>query len=206
MRGFVDSEPDSTPIKLYHFYFRKFDQADQRFDKLITRDAKSSAPSILVTKSEILDKRKRALLGGLATVLQTTWFIVQYLERWGSHQPRTQLEGMTLAHIVINIVIYFLWWDKPFDIQMPIDIRAPRIKMDPEGDDGNPADSSSRSGDPGVRNSQIIQIPQVAFQTAPMTRTEVAIQVTRTFSQSFSRASPGRGNGAKLRIMISVAL
>lgn len=37
---------------------------------------------ILVTELEILDKSKGDTLGKLFTLLQTTWFIVQYLERW----------------------------------------------------------------------------------------------------------------------------
>ena len=75
---------------------------------------------ILVTKSEILDKSKGDALGKLFTVLQTTWFIVQYLERWASRQPRTQLEVMTLAYAAVNILVYALWWDKPLNIQEPI--------------------------------------------------------------------------------------
>ena len=81
---------------------------------------RSSGFRILVTKSEILDKSKGDALGKLFTVLQTTWFIVQYLERWAARQPRTQLEAMTLAYAAVNILIYALWWDKPLNIQEPI--------------------------------------------------------------------------------------
>ena len=81
-------------------------------------------PWIVVTESEILDKSKGDGLGKLVTVLQTTWFIVQYLERWVSHQPRTQIEVMTLAYATINVIIYILWWDKPLNIQEPIDVHG----------------------------------------------------------------------------------
>ena len=79
---------------------------------------------ILVTKSEILDKSKGDALGKLFTVLQTAWFIVQYLERWASGQPRTQLEVMTLAYAAVNILVYALWWDKPLNIREPIYVRG----------------------------------------------------------------------------------
>jgi hypothetical protein len=79
---------------------------------------------ILVTESEILDKSKGDPLGKLFTVLQTTWFIVQYLERWVTHQPRMQLEVMTLAYAALNILVYALWWDKPLNIQEPIDVHG----------------------------------------------------------------------------------
>jgi hypothetical protein len=81
-------------------------------------------PRILVTKSEIVDKSKSDTLGKLFTVLQTTWFIVQYSVRWAAHQPRTQLEVMTLAYAAINIIVYILWWEKPLDVQEPINVRG----------------------------------------------------------------------------------
>jgi hypothetical protein len=84
--------------------------------------AKQCQYRILVTKSIILDKSKSDALGKFFTVLQTTWFIVQYLERWVAHQPRTQLEVMTLAYAALNILIYVLWWDKPLNVQEPIDV------------------------------------------------------------------------------------
>ena len=86
-------------------------------------------PWILVTESEILDKSKGDGLGKLVTVLQTTWFIVQYLERWVSHQPRTQVEVMTLAYAAINVIIYILWWDKPLKVQEPIDVHGRAIPI-----------------------------------------------------------------------------
>ena len=86
-------------------------------------------PWILVTESEILDKSKGDGLGKLVTMLQTTWFIVQYLERWVTHQPRTQVEVMTLAYAAINVIIYILWWDKPLNIQEPIDVHGHAIPI-----------------------------------------------------------------------------
>ena len=86
-------------------------------------------PWVLVTESEILDKSKGDGLGKLVAVLQTTWFIVQYLERWVSHQPRTQVEVMTLAYAAINIIIYILWWDKPLNVQEPIDVHGRAIPI-----------------------------------------------------------------------------
>ena len=83
-----------------------------------------SDPQISVTESEILDKSKGDPLGKLFTAIQTTWFIVQYLERWITHQPRMPLEVMTLAYAALNILIYALWWEKPLNIQEPIDVRG----------------------------------------------------------------------------------
>lgn len=71
-----------------------------------------------MTKSEIKDKSK----GNPFAVLQTAWFIAQYLERWAAGQPRTQLEVMTLAYAVLNILIHCLWFEKPLNVQKSIDV------------------------------------------------------------------------------------
>jgi hypothetical protein len=102
----------------------KEDEPSPEPNPLPTQGRHSSEPRILVTESEILDKSKDDALGKLFTLLQTTWFIVQYLERWVVHQPRTQLEVMTLAYAALNILVYTLWWDKPLNIQGPIDIHG----------------------------------------------------------------------------------
>ena len=81
-------------------------------------------PRMLVTKSDIVDRSKKDALGKLAASLQTTWFIVQYSERWASHQARTQLEVLTLSYAAVNIFIYILWKEKPLRVQEPIDVRG----------------------------------------------------------------------------------
>ena len=77
---------------------------------------------ILVSEEEILDKSKSDPLGKLFAIVQTTWFIAQYSQRWFAHQLRTQLEVMTLAYAILNILVYTLWWGKPQNIQEPINV------------------------------------------------------------------------------------
>ncbi|KIK64587.1 hypothetical protein GYMLUDRAFT_160639, partial [Collybiopsis luxurians FD-317 M1] len=43
-------------------------------------------------------------------------FVVQLLTRWVQHLPITELEIMTVAFAVMNILIYFFWWEKPVGI------------------------------------------------------------------------------------------
>lgn len=77
---------------------------------------------LLITEAEIADKSKGNNVAKLLTVLQTTWFILQYIERWAAHQTRTQLELMTLAYAILNILIYSLWWNKPLNVNEPFEI------------------------------------------------------------------------------------
>jgi len=134
MHGFFDSDSEQ-PLKTLNARDMLELTADSHPEmfKLGPDPSKETPPEnpppqtwILVTESEILDKSKGDTLGKLVTVLQTTWFIAQYLGRWTAHQPRTQLEVMTLAYAALNVVIYALWWDKPLDIQEPIDVRRGR--------------------------------------------------------------------------------
>lgn len=77
---------------------------------------------ILITEAAICDKSKTNALAKLITVSQTTWFIVQFVGRWVAHQPRTHLELMTVAYALLNAIVYALWWNKPYNIDVPINV------------------------------------------------------------------------------------
>ncbi|KAF9443398.1 hypothetical protein P691DRAFT_842859 [Macrolepiota fuliginosa MF-IS2] len=62
---------------------------------------------------EINDRSKGDFLTKLFVVLQTTWFLLQCLARWVAHLPVTELEVISLAFCFLNIITYFLWWNKP---------------------------------------------------------------------------------------------
>lgn len=82
----------------------------------------SSKYKILVTEDEICDKSKRNFVAKSIAFTQTAWFIIQFIERCAIHQPITQLEVMTVAYAILNIIIYIFWWNKPFDVSEPIHI------------------------------------------------------------------------------------
>lgn len=77
---------------------------------------------MLVTEAAIHDKSKTNALAKLITVAQTTWFLLQFIERWAAHQPRTELEVMTVAYAALNAVVYALWWNKPYNVDEAINI------------------------------------------------------------------------------------
>lgn len=78
--------------------------------------------AVVVSSSEIHDKSKADGVTKLLTIGQTTWFILQFIERWVARQPRAQLEIMTVAYAILNIGIYALWWHKPLNVIEPIDV------------------------------------------------------------------------------------
>jgi hypothetical protein len=117
----VDSHPEFLTLDAPTHDPSK-DASPSEPNTLPTQGDRTSKPRITITEFQILDKSKVDALGKFLTVLQTIWFIVQYLGRWAAHQPRTQLEVMILAYATLNILIYILWWEKPLDIQEPIDV------------------------------------------------------------------------------------
>ena len=130
---FDDEKPDSDKLK--HKFalssLQSIHKAPHEASKypglfILERDEYAQAQDIplRVTKSDIVDRSKKDAFGKLVATLQTTWFIVQYSERWASHQARTQLEVMTLSYAAVNIFIYILWKEKPSRVQEPIDVRG----------------------------------------------------------------------------------
>ncbi|KAF9443134.1 hypothetical protein P691DRAFT_713684 [Macrolepiota fuliginosa MF-IS2] len=97
-----------------------------------------------ISEEEIGDKGKGDFLTKLLVVFQTTWFIVQCLARWISHLPLTELEVLTLAFAFLNIITCALWWYKPQNMQMAIQVRshgpmptALNFEIDPSTEEGH---------------------------------------------------------------------
>ncbi|KAF8331019.1 uncharacterized protein EI90DRAFT_3058220 [Cantharellus anzutake] len=77
---------------------------------------------VAVTKQEILDKSKGDFFTKSIVILQLLWFTCQYVGRWASHLPRSQLEVMTLAYTALTIIVCALWWHKPLNLHFPIQV------------------------------------------------------------------------------------
>ncbi|KAK0185525.1 hypothetical protein F5146DRAFT_986990 [Armillaria mellea] len=73
-----------------------------------------------ITEEQLQDRSKGDALSKVVAVVQTTWFVIQYLARFNESLPITQLETATLAFAVLNVFNYILWWHKPLDVRCPI--------------------------------------------------------------------------------------
>lgn len=78
---------------------------------LITRDA--------LKAGEIEDKSKASWFKKAIASLQITWFLTQLIGRAASHLTVTLLELLTLGYVVCALGVYYFWWHKPFDMQVP---------------------------------------------------------------------------------------
>jgi len=77
---------------------------------------------ISITEEEIRDKSKRDFLAKLIVIIQSSWFIAQCIARAAQSLNLTELELVTLALASLNAVMYFFWWDKPLDVEVPIKV------------------------------------------------------------------------------------
>ncbi|KAJ7807171.1 hypothetical protein B0H14DRAFT_3483473 [Mycena olivaceomarginata] len=71
---------------------------------------------------DLMDKSKGDALSKGVAVAQGLWFTTQYLARIHQRLPVTEIEVATLAFAVVNIFIWLLWWNKPFDVARPLPI------------------------------------------------------------------------------------
>jgi hypothetical protein len=52
--------------------------------------------------------------------VQSIWLIVQSIARASQGLPITQLELSTMAFVMCALIMYLLWWDKPFGVEQRI--------------------------------------------------------------------------------------
>jgi len=74
-----------------------------------------------ITEARINDHSKADSFAKGIALLQTLWFIVQCVARFADrHLVLTELELVTAALAVLSLVMYALWWNKPFNAEIPI--------------------------------------------------------------------------------------
>jgi hypothetical protein len=89
----------------------------EKFQELLTAK-KIDLPTI--TEEEIEDRSKGDGLSATLTVVQTTWFIIQFSLRLKQRLVVTHIEWLTFAVAVVNGALHFCWWQKPLNVRFPI--------------------------------------------------------------------------------------
>jgi len=89
----------------------------EKFLELL-RAKKIDLPTIM--KEEIEGLSKGDGLSATLTVVQTTWFIIQFLLRLKQHLVVTNIEWLTVAIAAVNGGLHFFWWQKPLNVRFPI--------------------------------------------------------------------------------------
>ncbi|KAF4616390.1 hypothetical protein D9613_008677 [Agrocybe pediades] len=74
-----------------------------------------------VTEDRINDHSKADWISKGLALLQMVWFIVQCIARLlDKHLILTELEFTTATLALLSFIVYFLWWNKPFNATVPI--------------------------------------------------------------------------------------
>ena len=76
-----------------------------------------------ISEREIRDKSKGDFLSKSIAVSQTLWFVVHSIARFAQGLVVMELELITMAFVVLNVALYWAWWDKPLDVQCPVDVK-----------------------------------------------------------------------------------
>jgi len=84
------------------------------------------------TAKEIIDRSNRSIgttiLKAFA-MMQITWFFVHLFARALQHLTITLLESTTAASVVLIVIMYIIWWSKPFDVRQPIVLRTKEVEL-----------------------------------------------------------------------------
>ena len=79
--------------------------------------------AVPLVKEEVIKDRSRGDgLSKALVIVQTTWFITQCIARGAEGLVITQLELITVAFAILNGTMYYLWWDKPLNVQSTIPV------------------------------------------------------------------------------------
>jgi hypothetical protein len=87
-------------------------------------------PTLLpdISEDDLKDKSKGDWLTKSLACIQATWFCVSCLVRVGQQLPLSLLELNTFAHAICTIIVYFIWWKKPLDVERPVLITSERAR------------------------------------------------------------------------------
>ena len=87
----------------------------------------------LVKERVIKDHSKDDGVSKALVIIQTTWFVMQCIARRAEGLAITQLELVTVGFAVLNGMMYYLWWNKPLNVQSTIPVYLLAHKPPDEG-------------------------------------------------------------------------
>ncbi|KAI9768074.1 MAG: hypothetical protein M1840_005108 [Geoglossum simile] len=77
--------------------------------------------------SEIRDKSKSSNVVKTLACFQAGWLVIQCIGRRSQGLQITTLEIITIAYTMNAFLVYWLWWNKPLDIEVPIKVKADAV-------------------------------------------------------------------------------
>jgi len=116
--GITNTTSSENDVDIYPLEGEDFDALKEIGLFPATREGETRGRCLpVVTKEDIRDRSKSDSFTKAFAFIQCTWLVTQCITRVAMGLPLTELELMTLAFIVAALVMYGLWWHKPFDVQ-----------------------------------------------------------------------------------------
>ena len=72
-----------------------------------------------LTQEDVKDKSKADTIAKALVCVQTIWFLIQGFARVVTGLPLTLLEVHTMTHIACALVMYMIWFKKPYTVSRP---------------------------------------------------------------------------------------
>ncbi|KAL9033990.1 MAG: hypothetical protein Q9180_005652 [Flavoplaca navasiana] len=91
-------------------------------DGLIHLLHKDQMPSL--TEEEIKSKSKANGIAKAFVCAQALWFLTTCVTRLAQRIPISLLELNTFGHAICALFIYLLWWEKPFEVDIPTEVHS----------------------------------------------------------------------------------
>lgn len=86
-----------------------------------------------VRREDINDRSKTNHLARFIVSIQALWMIISVCGRAANHLSVTPLELHTCLHTFCALATYFMWWNKPVDLQVPTEITVDGELLDELG-------------------------------------------------------------------------
>ena len=83
---------------------------------------------IELTKADIQDRGNADFIAKIVVVVQVSWFAIQIVARLAAGLAITALEVHTIVHVACAMLMYALWWDKPYNVSRPLELNNPDTK------------------------------------------------------------------------------
>jgi hypothetical protein len=109
-----------------------------------------------IPEAEIAEKSAGDGLSKLLAMIQVGWFIVQCVGRIILGLSITELETITVAYAIVNLMVFVVWWDKPLRVDRQCvlySLRAPGMTDGPK--------EPTRTSERGVSKGGILKAVRV---------------------------------------------
>jgi hypothetical protein len=81
-----------------------------------------------ITEASIQDRSKADVFTKVFACVQSSWLIAQSIARVAVGLQISQLELATMAFVFCALIMYILWWDKPFGVEHRTIVTFPTLK------------------------------------------------------------------------------